>query len=210
MRSHRRFEWVVIVGLSAIATVLVPSRPVAAHCDGVDGPVAEAARAALAEGDASRALIWVRKSDEAEIRRAFEQAVSVRKLAPQAREVADLYFIEALVRVHRAGEGAPYTGLKPAGRDLGPAIPAADEALASGDVAPLANMIVEKVRAGLLERYKAVTTTKTYDPRDVGAGREYVAAYVAYIHYAEALYEAAAAHASGHRPEGASAPHEDH
>ena len=42
------------------------------------------------------------------------------------KELSDQFFIKTLVRVHRAGEGAPYTGIRPAGTDLGPAIPAAD------------------------------------------------------------------------------------
>ena len=97
------------------------SAPVYAHCDGMDGPVVKAAQAALAKGDVNLVLIWVRKNDETEIRQAFERTVNVRKLSPEAKELADTYFFETLVRIHRAGEGAPYTGLKPAGRDLGPA-----------------------------------------------------------------------------------------
>jgi hypothetical protein len=56
----------------------------------------------------------------------------VRKLNPEAKEFADMYFFETLVRIHRAGEGEPYTGIKPAGRDLGPAVPAADKAIVDG------------------------------------------------------------------------------
>jgi Family of unknown function (DUF6448) len=97
-----------------------------AHCDGLDGPVVKAAQKALAEDNVNLVLIWVQKDDEAEIKRAFEKTVAVRKLNPEARELADMYFFETLVRTHRAAEGAPYTGLKPAGRDLGPAIPAAE------------------------------------------------------------------------------------
>jgi hypothetical protein len=78
-------------------------------------------------------LIWVEDKDEAEIRTAFEQTLAVRALSTQARELADRFF-ETLVRVHRAGEGEPFTGLKPAGRDLGPAIAAADEAVRVGSV----------------------------------------------------------------------------
>jgi len=183
--------------------------PAYAHCDGMDGPVVKAAQDALAKDDVNLVLIWVRKNDEAEIRRAFEQTVSVRKLSPQARKLADMYFFETLVRIHRAGEGAPYTGLKPAGRDLGPAIPAADQALKSGDIAPLTNLLVEKMRAGVMERYKRAMATKAFKAHDVGAGREHVEAYVTYVHYVEGMYEAAMNPASGHYPEGATAPHED-
>jgi hypothetical protein len=47
-----------------------------------------------------------------------------------------VYFFETRVCVHREGEGAAYTGLKPAGLDLGPDIPAADKALESGNPGP--------------------------------------------------------------------------
>jgi hypothetical protein len=188
-------------------TVLLSARAYA-HCDGMDGPVVKAAKVGLAKNDVTPVLIWVRKDDEAEIRRAFEQTVNVRKLGPQARELADLYFFETLVRIHRAGEGAPYTGLKPAGRDLGPAIPAADQALTSGDVAPLTNLLVEKMSTRLLDRHTKAMAAKSFEVDDVDAGREYIEAYVSYIHYVEGMYEAAMSPASGHYPESATVSHE--
>ena len=209
MSIHSRKSLLPCVVLAAIGLVGLLSRPLSAHCDGLDGPVVKAAQDALAKHDVNLVLIWVRKNDEAEIRRAFEQTVSVRKLNPQARELADMYFFETLVRIHRAGEGAVYTGLKPAGRDLGPAIPAADLALKSGDVGPLTSLLVEKVRAELLDRYKKVMAAKSFNVQDVGAGREYVEAYVTYIHHVEAVYAAAMGQASGHHPEGQTGRHQD-
>ena len=123
----------------ALATALLLPTPALAHCDGLDGPVVAAAQKALESGDPNPVLIWVQPKDEAEVRRAFAEAVTVRKLNSQARDLADRSFFETLVRVHRAGEGAPYTGLKPAGRDLGPAIPMADKAVASGSESALAS-----------------------------------------------------------------------
>lgn len=139
MSRNRRIFFAVAV---LVAIAAFPASPASAHCDGMDGPVVKAAQQALAKGDVDFVLIWVRKEDEAEIRRAFERASSVRKPGPEAQELADRYFFETLVRIHRAGEGAPFTGLKPAGRDLGPAIRAADRALQSGDVAPLVDVLV--------------------------------------------------------------------
>ena len=121
------------------------------HCDGIDGPVVKAAQQALAKGDVNPILIWVQANDEAEIRRVFAKTLAVRKLNPEARELADLYFFETLVRIHRAGEGAPYTGLKPAGRDLGPAIPAADKAIETGALEPLLKLITSESTNGLRE-----------------------------------------------------------
>lgn len=209
MRSNRGIFRILFVLFTIVGMAVLHSSPAYAHCDGMDGPVVKAAQEALAKGDVNLVLIWVRKNDEAEIRRAFEQTVNVRKLNPQARELADMYFFETLVRIHRAGEGASYTGLKPAGRDLGPAIPAADLALKSGDVAPLTNLLVEKMRTGLLDQYKKAMASKSFKVQDVDAGREYIEAYVSYIHYVEGMYEAAMNPASGHYPEKAMVPHED-
>ena len=159
------------------------------HCDGIDGPVVKAAQQALAKGDVNPILIWVQANDEAEIRRVFAKTLAVRKLNPEARELADLYFFETLVRIHRAGEGAPYTGLKPAGRDLGPAIPAADKAIETGAVEPLLKLITSESANGIRERFQKVTAAKKFSAEDVKAGRGYVKAYVEFVHYVEGLHE---------------------
>jgi hypothetical protein len=93
------------------------------HCDSIDGPVVNAARKALDAGDVDVALPYVPSDGEDEVRRAFLAVMGVRDQGNAVREVADLHFFETVVRVHRAGEGAPYTGLKPAGLDHGPVIP---------------------------------------------------------------------------------------
>lgn len=169
-----------------------------AHCDGMDGPVVKAAQKALETGNVNLVLLWVQKNDEGVIRQAFEKTLAVRKLSPQAKELADGYFFETLVRVHRAGEGASYTGLKPAGRDLGPAIPAADKALEEGTVEPLLKLLSGKVEHGLREQFENAMAKKRFPSDDVAAGREFVEAYVAFIHYAERVYEAAERPAKGH------------
>lgn len=184
-----------------ISALLVGGTRVWAHCDGLDGPVVTAARHALESGDINRVLIWVRAEDEAEIRAAFSQTLIVRKLSSEAQSLADRYFFETLVRVHRAGEGAPYTGLKPAGRDLGPAIPAADKAIETGSDEALVQLVTEKTQEGLGTRFKALMEKRTFAPDDVPAGREYIEAYVPFIHYVESTYQAAVQTAEGHYPE---------
>ncbi len=169
-----------------------------AHCDGMDGPVVTAAKKALETGDVNLVLIWVQKKDESEIKKAFQKTLAVRKLNPEARELADMYFFETLVRIHRAGEGAPYTGLKPAGRDLGPAIPAADKAIVDGKVEPVTKLLTGKTQEGIQEQFKKVMAKKNFKKDDVEAGREYIEAYVVFIHYIERLYEAAKEPAHGH------------
>lgn len=184
--------------------------PAAAHCDGLDGPVVAAARLALDEGNPDGVLIWVQPRDEAEIRRTFEEAVEVRKIGPQAREMADRLFFETLVRLHRAGEGAPYTGLKPAGRDLGPAIRLADKAIATGSAGELSKLLVREVDEGLRERFTDLQRKRNFAADDLASGREYIASYVAFVHYAEGIYDGARAAAAGHYDDGTTAPAEHH
>ena len=172
-----------------------------AHCDGLDGPVIVDAKKALESGDVNLILIWVQKKDEAEIKKAFQKTLAVRKLNPEAKELADMYFFETLVRVHRAGEGEPYTGIKPAGRDLGPAIPAGDKAVADGKLDPLYRLLTERIHDGLHQKFELVMKKKNFRKDDVQAGREYVEAYVPFIHYVEALYEITTKGAHGHSPE---------
>ena len=171
------------------------------HCDGLDGPVVQLAIKALDSGNVNYVLPWVQEIDEPEIRRAFDHAVSVRKLSPDAKALADRHFFETLVRIHRAGEGAPFTGLKPAGRDLGPAIPAADRALSEGSIEKVINLLTEAVSEGLHRRFHAVSSRKGFAPDDVKAGREFVEAYVPYIHYVERLWRDATSAARGHHSE---------
>jgi len=158
------------------------------HCDTLDGPVVTLARKALESGKVSLVLPWVRAEDEGEIQRAFDQARSVRNLGAEARELADTHFFETLVRIHRAGEGAPFAGLKPAGRDLGPAVPAADKALESGSIEQLEKLLTEAMRKGVHEHFHTALARRGFDPDDVKAGRAYVEAYVPYVHYVEQLW----------------------
>lgn len=190
-----------IATLLVLGIVLLFPNSAMAHCDGMDGPVVKAAQKALASGDVNLVLIWVKKDDEKEIRRAFDRTLAVRELSAEAKELADMYFFETLVRLHRAGEGAPYTGLKPAGRDLGPAIPLADQVLTTGKVDPLVKLIIDETRKGLTERFDHAVKAKNYSPADVESGREYMQAYVTFIHYVERAYEAASQPVAGHFPD---------
>jgi len=85
----------------------------------MDGPVVTTAKEALEKENVNIILPWAPKEAENEIKKAFEKTVAARKLGKQAREIADLWFFETIVRLHREGEGAPYTGVKPAGLDEG-------------------------------------------------------------------------------------------
>lgn len=188
------------------ALLILPARSFA-HCDGMDGPVVKAAQKAIETGNVKLALIWANSAAEDEIRRAFSQTLTVRKLSPESRDLADRFFFETLVRLHRAGEGEPYTGLKPAGRDLGPTIPAADGALVSGSPDKLIELLTRAARDAVRKRFEAAVARKTFDADNLQAGREYVAAYIDFVQSAEGLYEAAQNPTAGHADEPGAAEH---
>ena len=162
-----------------------------AHCDGVDGPVVTDAKRALARDNVNLVLLWVKKSDEGLVREAFSRTQGVRKLGGEATELAERFFFETLVRLHRASEGAAYTGLKPAGRNLGPAIPAGDKAMETGDLKPVWDLLREEAHKGLHRRFDAVRKAKVDRDKNPEAGRRFVAAYVEYIHFVANLHEQA-------------------
>lgn len=173
------------------AVILLPSQ-VSAHCDTMDGPVVRDAKLALKNADVGPVLKWVRRADEPSIRAAFDNTMKVRALSPAARDVADAYFFETLVRIHRASEGEPYTGLKPAGTQVEPGIALADEALESGSADKVVKKVTAEVADGIRQRYAKVQQASKHAQESVEAGREYVAAYVEYIHYVESLHQAVA------------------
>lgn len=168
------------------------------HCDTLDGPLVALAKKALEEKNVNLVLPWVRPEDDPEVRHAFDHAQVVRDLGPEARSLADRHFLETLVRIHRAGEGAPFTGLKPAGLDLGPAVPAADRALKTGSADALIKLLVDAVSAGVRARFHTAAARQRFDPNDVAAGRSYVEAYVPFVHYVERLWEVATGPVHGH------------
>ncbi len=162
-----------------------------AHCDTMNGPVVQAAKVALEKKDVTPVLKWVKHEHEAEVRAAFEKALAVRTKGAEAKELADQFFFETLVRVHRAGEGEPFTGLKPAGTGIEPTVRAADEALERGSVDKLVKEITDEAAAGIRKRFAEASEKRKQADQSVEAGREYVAAYVEYVHHVERLHETA-------------------
>ena len=131
--------------VSALAAgLLLGPQTAQAHCDSADGPVATAAQKALDTGNVNLALPYAPIAAEFELRTAFARSLKVRSLNADAKVLADRSFIETTVRLHRAGEGAGYTGLKPVGSDFGPAIPAAEQAIETGK--PVAGQSVARRR----------------------------------------------------------------
>ncbi len=184
------------------------------HCDTLDGPVVITAKKALETKDITPVLKWVKKENENQIRDMFKKTLSVRALSPEAKEMADMYFLETLVRIHRAGEGQPYTGLKPAG-EVDPAITHADKSLETGSVDELVKDISNEVTDGIRKRFEHAMEKKKDADKSIDAGREFIEAYVIFIHYVEGIYNAAKLEGGGHHQEahpqkGAAAGHHKH
>jgi hypothetical protein len=176
---------VALLGIGLLFAAL--SRNAFAHCDTLDGPVVQTARIALEKGDVTPVLKWVQADDEKEIRAAFQKTLAVRAKGTEAKELADMYFFETLVRVHRAGEGAPYTGLKP-GEAVDPAVELADKALESRSVDKLVDVLTKAMANGIRERFQHASETQKHADDSVAAGREFVEAYVIFTHYVEGLH----------------------
>jgi len=188
-----KIKWLAATALAA--ALLLSSPGAQAHCDALDGPVATAAQKALDTGNVNLALPYVPAIAEIEVKAAFGQSVTVRALGPDARALADRAFIETTVRLHRAGEGAAYTGLKPAGTDFGLAIPAAERALATGNLAPVKALLMEEIEHGLHARFAAVRRAQEAGtvPRtahEVPTARERVSAELGFVTYVEGLRQA--------------------
>jgi hypothetical protein len=187
----------ISIGVVSAAWLMTPT-PALAHCDTLDGPVVAAAKTALGLKEITPALKWIKPEHEAELNAAFARTLTVRALGREAQELADQFFFETLVRVHREGEGAPYTGLKPAGTKLDPAVEAADQALVSGKADALIKTVTEEAAAGIRQRFADATGKKKHAGHNVEAGREFVAAYVEFVHYVEALHTTATRPAQAH------------
>lgn len=171
------------------------------HCDSMDGPVVKAAIQALDTEQVDLILPYVPKEGEEEVRQTFAKVVQARDAGTLVREIADRYFFETVVRIHRAGEGAPYTGLKPAGLDVGPVIPVAEKAIATGKPDELVELLRKTIEAEVRHRLERVMHLKHHAQESVDAGREYVEAMLGLQVWAHSLYQCA--HTKPHE-----APHE--
>jgi hypothetical protein len=198
MTKFKSFGALAAAGLGAALLASGLSREAGAHCDTMDGPVVAAAKLALDKGDATPVLKWVAKDREDEVKAAFAKTLTARKASAEARDVADTWFFESLVRIHRMGEGEPYTGLKPAGTPLEAGISDADAAISKGSVDDLAADLAAAVASGVKTRFARVLDAKKKADTSVEAGREYVARYVEFMHYVERVHATAAGPAEPH------------
>jgi len=159
----------------------------------MDGPVVKAAKRALQAKDANIILAYVPKEGEKEVLKAFEKVAQAREGGPVVKEVADLYFFETAVRVHRAGEGAPYTGLKPAGLDEGPVIPVAEKAIETDSPDALIDLLCGFVREEVTQRFRHMQHLMEHAGEGVDADRAYVSAMLGLQVWSHGLYQYAKA-----------------
>jgi uncharacterized protein DUF6448 len=193
-----------LIGMPFLAASLLLGAQVAySHCDSVDGPVAKAVEKALNTGNLYPVLAYAPATAESELRTSFDQARSVRAMGSEARALADRSFLETAIRLHRAGEGASFTGIKPAGIDYGPAIPAAERAVETGDLSTLKAVLIEEIEHALHERLAHVREAQsaTREPRSAGEvadARKRVSAELGFITFAETVHQAIGGNSSEH------------
>ncbi len=211
----RKFRLITKIGMVAAALVALAGllRPSSAkaHCDSVEGPVVAAARNALAAKNVALVLPYVQADAEPELTAAFEHATAVRALGPEAQELADRFFFETAVRLHRAGEGAAYTGLKEEAV-TDPALLAADAVLEGDDLSAVYDVLDEAVRTGVKARHTAVQEAREHaaDAKTVAADRERVEAELGFEKYVYGIYAAATSEVQHAEGETAAAPVHSH
>ncbi len=188
MRTKNHSAIVVAVASFLVGFFFFSITSVLAHCDTTEGPVILDAKQALKKGDVTPVLKWVKKDNEDEIRAVFKKTLAVRAKGPEAKELADTYFFDTLVRLHRAGEGAPYNGLKRT--PVEPIVAMSDQALKTGSIESLLKNISAEIREGVKQRFSEALEKTKHADESVEAGREFVEAYVQYVHYIEGIHAA--------------------
>jgi len=188
LKSNRKSKRILRIGLVPlfILSMLILSTNVTfAHCDTMDGPLIADARKALGQNNVNYVLKWVSSANESEIRDAFNLVMKVKGLSPEAKELSEKYFFDTLVRIHRVGEGVPFTGVKPSGTPIDEKVLAADKSIEIGNLSPLTGKVSKGDVPELTKRFDKVMSLKNFDVNNVEAGREYIEAYVQFFKFAE-------------------------
>jgi hypothetical protein len=181
-----------------VITLTLCAPRAAAHCDWVGGPVVASARTALANADVAPVLKWIPAEREQEVRVALTRALAARAAGDDARAVADQWFFETVVRVHRASEGEPFTGLQGEDYRPEPGIALADHALESNSLAELEGALTAALRTELRKRFSATLEAKKHAEHDAAAGRHFVRLYADFVHYVDEVHRRVLASAPAH------------
>ena len=191
-RKRTRDLRIGLVPLFILSILILSTNVTFAHCDTMDGPLIADARKALSQNNVNYVLKWVSAANESEIRDAFNLVMKVKGLSPEAKELSEKYFFDTLVRIHRAGEGVPFTGVKPSGTPIDEKVLAADKSIEIGNLSPLTGKVSKDDMPELTKRFDKVMSSKNFDVNDVEAGREYIEAYVQFFKFAEGEEEGTA------------------
>ncbi len=159
-----------------------------AHCDSYDGPVILDAEKALENNDVNLVLKWVQPSQEKEIIDLFTKTYKRKSEDPVVYQVLKKYFFETVVRLHRETEGAPYTGLKPAGLTK-KIVQLGDQSIKTSDLNSLLEKLENHMDQVLQEKFSDVASLYQLKDTSLTNGRAYVHAYVDYIHTLEAIHD---------------------
>jgi len=192
-RKRTRDLRIGLVPLFILSILILSTNVTFAHCDTMDGPLIADARKALSQNNVNYVLKWVSAANESEIRDAFNLVIKVNELSPETKELSEKYFFDTLVRIHRAGEGVPFTGVKPSGTPIDENVLAADKSIEIGNLSPLTGKISKDDIPELTKRFDKVMSLKNFDVNNVEAGREYIEAYVQFFKFAEGEEEGTAA-----------------
>lgn len=177
-----------IILLAATSLLMVfASITAQAHCDSYDGPVIKDAVKALETNNVNLVLKWITPEQEQEITSLFKKTFSLKNGDKEIYAIVEKHFFETLVRLHRETEGAPYTGLKPAGTTK-QIIKLSDQSLEEHDLDGFLKKLNNHIAKVLKEKYLKVESLEKVKNESVENGRAYVQAYVDYTHTIEAIH----------------------
>lgn len=159
------------------------------YVDCMDGPIVKAAETALDMENINYILPFIVPYDEVELKDAFEKTLSVRELSGEAAELADYWFFETAVRLHRKGQGMEYNGLKPAGMDLGPIIPKLNQAIKTENIDDFLEFLLNLILEDIKSRFDDVISKKDYGLNEIEDARDYVNSTLEFYDYAQKFYK---------------------
>ncbi|MDT8393636.1 MAG: DUF6448 family protein, partial [Bacteroidales bacterium] len=131
---------------------------------------------------------WITAEQEKEIISLFNKTYALKSGDKEVYAIVEKHFFETLVRLHRETEGAPYTGLKPAGTTK-KIIQLSDQAIESKDIDELLGKLNNHIKQVIREKYEKVVSLDKVKNDSPDKGREYVKAYVDYTHSIEAIHD---------------------
>lgn len=185
-KSYKSIYSIVLLSLFMI----FGSLPVSAHCDSYDGPTIKDAVQALETNNVNLVLKWITPEQEKEIIPLFNKTYSLRTEDKEVYAIVEKHFFETLVRLHREAEGAPFTGLKPAGTTK-MIVQLSDKALESNNIDDFLVKLNTHIGKVIKDKYEKVLALEKVKNDSPDKGREYVEAYVDYTHTIEAIHDIA-------------------